>query len=291
MSVMMCDLTLDCHKKVNEGRVLKVGRSPHFNVRQYVNRLDQFICMLELNQILFPANTGTQIKRDFRNALKCTKSSVNNLKSKLFCLSNSNKLDSVGLAAMRFKRKKRGVDLSFPNKFVGPSRFVTNSENNFNNSDSKNSQKVIGVDIEKDIEIIDISEDRDEAMEAAISLITLRDGIHENSLNKQKEKPILPIKTRTTQELHLKQNVTACNKLPEKYGQKLQLMVDVTSPSVKSIQTLDLKPILDSMKESKNKGVPHIVKIGNTSYTIEEIDFEIVQHESTIINYVRDLQK
>ena len=68
-------------------------------------------------------------------------------------------------------------------------------------------------------------------------------------------------------------------------------MVDVTSPSIKSIQTLDLKPILDSMKESKNKGVPHIVKIGNTSYTIEEIDFEMVQHESTIFNYVRDLQK
>ncbi len=35
----------------------------HFNVRQYVGKLDQFIYMLELNHILFPAKTGMNVKR------------------------------------------------------------------------------------------------------------------------------------------------------------------------------------------------------------------------------------
>lgn len=64
IAMMMCDSALHCHKNSREETVLKIGRSPHFNVRQYVNKLDQFICMLELNHILFPANTETRIKRD-----------------------------------------------------------------------------------------------------------------------------------------------------------------------------------------------------------------------------------
>jgi len=285
--MMMCDSTLHCHKNLREETVLKIGRSPHFNVRQYVNKLDQFICMLELNHILFPANTETRIKRDFRNALKCTKTSVNNLKSKLFCLSNSNKLDGVKLAAMRCKRKKRGVDLSFPTKIIGPSRFVTNSEANFNKIDPKNGREIIEIDLEPEIKTIDISEDQDETMDAAISLIRLGDSDHKNINNTQIVKPILPVKS--TQELHLETYINECNKVPKKYGQELHIPMNVTVPSVKSIQVIDLKPFLNSVQGNKN--VSNIVKIGDTTYTIEEVNFEVVQSESATNNYVMDMQK
>gem|GEM_PF-5019992 len=266
-----------------EEAVLKIGRSPHFNVRQYVGKLDQFIYMLELNHILFPAKTGMNVKRDFRTALKHTKAAVNNLKSKLFCLSNSNKLSPLKLASMRCKRKKRGIDLSFP-KTIGPSRFVTNSETSHNKFDLTNNQNIVEIDLEKDVEIIDISEDRDEVRNAAISLIELRDSGHKNTINMQIDKPISPIKN--TQELHL--NMNKCNKVPLKYGQKLHIPMDISVPSVKSIQVIDLKPFL--IPAERIETTPNIVKIGNTTYTIEEANYEVVQQESTTGNYVMNMQ-
>ena len=279
----MCDSTLQCDKESKEEAVLKIGRSPHFNVRQYVGKLDQFIYMLELNHILFPAKTGMNVKRDFRTALKHTKAAVNNLKSKLFCLSNSNKLSPLKLASMRCKRKKRGIDLSFP-KTIGPSRFVTNSETSHNKFDLTNNQNIVEIDLEKDVEIIDISEDRDEVRNAAISLIELRDSGHKNAVNVQIAKPIVPIKS--TQELHL--NMDKCNNVPKKYGQELHIPMDISVPSVKSIQVIDLKPF--SIPAERIETTPNIVKIGNTTYTIEEANYEVVQQESTTGNYVMNMQ-
>ena len=280
----MCDSTLQCNKHSMEETVLKIGRSPHFNVRQYVGKLDQFIYMLELNHILFPAKTGMNVKRDFRIALRHTKAAVNNLKSKLFCLSNSNKLSPLKLASMRCKRKKKGVDLSFP-KTIGPSRFVTNSEAGHNKSDLMNNQNIVEIDLEKDDEIIDISEDRDEVRDAAISLIELRDSGHKNAINTQIAKPISPIKS--TRELHL--NMDKSNIVPKKYGQELHIPMDISVPSVKSIQVIDLKPFLTPVEGTKN--VSNIVRIGNTAYTIEELNFEVVQQESAADDYVINVQK
>lgn len=279
----MCDSTLQCNKHSIEEAVLKIGRSPHFNVRQYVSKLDQFIYMLELNHILFPAKTGMNVKRDFRIALRHTKAAVNNLKSKLFCLSNSNKLSPLKLASMRCKRKKKGVDLSFP-KTIGPSRFVTNSEASHNKSDLTNNQNIVEIDLEKDVEIIDISEDRDEVRNAAISLIELRDSGHKNAVNTQIAKPILPIKS--TQELHLKMDKS--NIVPKKYGQELHIPMDISVPSVKSIQVIDLKPFLIPAEGIET--ISNIVKIGNTTYTIEEANYEVVQQERTTGNYVMNMQ-
>ena len=278
----MCDSTLQCSKNLKEETVLKIGRSPHFNVRQYVSKLDQFIYMLELNHILFPAKTGMNVKRDFRIALRHTKAAVNNLKSKLFCLSNSNKLSPLKLASMRCKRKKKGVDLSFP-KTIGPSRFVTNSEVSHDKSDLTNNQNIVEIDLEKDVEIIDISDDQNEIRDAAISLIELRDSGHKNIVNMQIDKPILPIKN--TQELHL--NMNKCNKVPVKYGQKLHTPMDISVPSVKSIQVIDLKPFLIPAEGIKT--ISNVVKIGNTTYTIEEANYEVVQQESTTGNYVMNM--
>jgi hypothetical protein len=278
----MCDSTLQCSKNLEEETVLKIGRSPHFNVRQYVSKLDQFIYMLELNHILFPAKTGMNVKRDFRIALKYTKAAVNNLRSKLFCLSNSNKLSPLKLASMRCKRKKRGIDLSFP-KTIGPSRFVTNSETCHNKSDLINNQDIVEIDLEKDVEIIDISEDQNEIRDAAISLIELRDSGHKNIVNMQVDKPISPIKN--TQELHL--NMSKCNKVSVKYGQKLHTPMDISVPSVKSIQVIDLKPFL--IPAEGIKAISNVVKIGNTTYTIEEANYEVVQQESTTGNYVMNM--
>ena len=279
----MCDSTLQCNKHSMEEAVLKIGRSPHFNVRQYVGKLDQFIYMLELNHILFPAKTGMNVKRDFRIALKYTKAAVNNLKSKLFCLSNSNKLSPLKLASMRCKRKKRGIDLSFP-KTIGPSRFITNSENCRNKFDLTNNHNIVEIDLEKDVEIIDISEDQNEIRDAAISLIELRDSGHKKVVDMQVAKPILPIKS--TQELHL--NVDKCNKVSVKYGQKLHTPMDISVPSVKSIQVIDLKPFLIPAEGIET--ISNIVKIGNTTYTIEEANYEVVQRESTTDHYVMNVQ-
>ncbi len=138
---------------------------------------------------------------------------------------------------MRCKRKKKGIDLSFP-KTIGPSRFVTNSEASHSKSDLTNNQNIVEIDLDKDVEIIDISEDRDEVRDAAISLIELRDSGHKNAINMQVAKPILPFKG--TQELHL--DINKCNKVPEKYGQELYIPMDISVPSVKSIQVIDLKP-------------------------------------------------
>ncbi len=74
---------------------------------------------------------------------------------------------------MRCKRKKRGIDLSFP-KTIGPSRFITNSENCHNKFDLTNNHNIVEIDLEKDVEIIDISEDQNEIRDAAISLINRR---------------------------------------------------------------------------------------------------------------------
>jgi hypothetical protein len=37
--------------------------------------------------------------------------------------------------------------------------------------------------------------------------------------------------------------------------------------------------------------VSNIVKIGDTTYTIEEVNFEVVQSESATNNYMMDMQK
>jgi hypothetical protein len=65
--------------------------------------------------------------------------------------------------------------------------------------------------------------------------------------------------------------------------------MNVTVPSVKSIQVIDLKPFLNSVQGNKN--VSNIVKIGDTTYTIEEVNFEVVQPESTADNCKMDMQK
>jgi hypothetical protein len=65
--------------------------------------------------------------------------------------------------------------------------------------------------------------------------------------------------------------------------------MNVTVPSVKSIQVIDLKPFLNSVQG--NKSVSNIVKIGDTTYTIEEVNFEVVQPESTADNCMMDMQK
>jgi hypothetical protein len=120
---------------------------------------------------------------------------------------------------------------------------------------------------------------------AAISLIELRDSGHKNAVNMQIAKPILPIKS--TQELHL--NMDKSNIVPKKYGQELHIPMDISVPSVKSIQVIDLKPFLTPVEGTKN--VSNIVRIGNTAYTIEELNFEVVQQESAADNYVINVQK
>ena len=65
--------------------------------------------------------------------------------------------------------------------------------------------------------------------------------------------------------------------------------MNITVPSVKSIQVIDLKPFLNSVQGNKN--VSNIVKIGDTTYTIEEVNFEVVQSESATNSYVMDMQK
>jgi hypothetical protein len=77
--------------------------------------------------------------------------------------------------------------------------------------------------------------------------------------------------------------------VPKKYGQELHIPMNVTVPSVKSIQVIDLKPFLNSVQGNKN--VSNIVKIGDTTYTIEEVNFEVVQPESTADNCMMDMQK
>jgi hypothetical protein len=184
---------------------------------------------------------------------------------------------------MRCKRKKKGVDLSFP-KTIGPSRFVTNSEASHNKSDLTNNQNIVEIDLEKDVEIIDISEDQNEIRDAAISLIELRDSGHKNAVNMQIDKPISPIKS--TQELHL--SMDKSNIVPKKYGQELHIPMNISVPSVKSIQVIDLKPFLIPAKGIET--ISNIVKIGNTTYTIEEANYEVVQRESTTSNYVMNMQ-
>jgi hypothetical protein len=124
-------------------------------------------------------------------------------------------------------------------------------------------------------------------MDAAISLIRLGDSDHKNINNAQIVKPILPVKS--TQELRLKTCINECNGVPQKYGQELHIPMNVTVPSVKSIQVIDLKPFLNSVQGNKN--VSNIVKIGDTTYTIEEVNFEVVQSESATNSYVMDMQK
>jgi hypothetical protein len=111
----------------------------------------------------------------------------------------------------------------------------------------------------------------------------LRDSGHKNIVNMQIDKPILPIKN--TQELHL--NMNKCNKVPVKYGQKLHTPMDISVPSVKSIQVIDLKPFLIPAEGIKT--ISNVVKIGNTTYTIEEANYEVVQQESTTGNYVMNM--
>jgi hypothetical protein len=98
-------------------------------------------------------------------------------------------------------------------------------------------------------------------------------------------KPILPIKS--TQELHL--NMDKSHIVPKKYGQELHIPMDISVPSVKSIQVIALKPFLTPVEGTKN--VSNIVRIGNTAYTIEELNFEVVQQESAAYNYVINVQK
>jgi hypothetical protein len=79
------------------------------------------------------------------------------------------------------------------------------------------------------------------------------------------------------------------NIVPKKYGQELHIPMDISVPSVKSIQVIDLKPFLTPVEGTKN--VSNIVRIGNTAYTIEELNFEVVQQESAANDYVIKVQK
>jgi hypothetical protein len=96
------------------GLTLQVGKIHYCSIRQYVAKVDQFMYLLELEHVLFPAHTNMKVKSDFRAALNRTKKSINHLKNKLFGMANSVEPNCSKLAEMRNRRKRKGIDLSPP---------------------------------------------------------------------------------------------------------------------------------------------------------------------------------
>jgi hypothetical protein len=153
--------------KSKEASSLRVNRPQYYTVRQYVAKMDQFLCALELDHVLFPAKSPKEVRRDFDASIIDAKKSVNNLKEQLFKLSNYSKPSQSSLTGIRDRERKKD-NILFPNTLVKVSQNVGEIE-------------TIDITTEEVPEIIDITVQNKEANlsstnEAALSLLALKGG-------------------------------------------------------------------------------------------------------------------
>jgi hypothetical protein len=165
-SIQMSSKIIDkLDSKNKEASSLRVNRPQYYTIRQYVAKMDQFLCALELDYVLFPAKAPKEVRRDFDASITDAKKSVNNLKEQLFKLSKYTKPSHSSLTGIRDRERKKD-NILFPNTLVKIAQNVSEIE-------------TIDITREETPEIIDITVQNKEAElsltnEAALSLLALK---------------------------------------------------------------------------------------------------------------------
>lgn len=280
----------DSVKMAKNRLTLQAGKSHFCSIRQYVTKIDQFLYLLELDHVLFPAYTNMEVKRDFRVALNRTKRSVTNLKNKLFKIAD--KPNGVKMTEMRYKRKRKGEDLSPPspkNCKKGPTRFqftsckkdsdiidITSDDERSNvdtfavNSTNQSGKvDAFAVNNTEQPQKVDAFTAEDSKMnEAAISLLTLKNKpvtsiVHLNKIN-------VPMKNT--------QRLTLLNRddLIERIRTYAKQRIDLSKSQVETVKlTSPASNTHTEVIKVPQKELP-VVEINGVSYSIDTVDFEVL---------------
>jgi hypothetical protein len=272
--------------KSKEASSLRVNRPQYYTVRQYVAKMDQFLCALELDHVLFPAKSPKEVRRDFDASITDAKKSVNNLKEQLFKLSNYSKPSQSSLTGIRDRERKKD-NILFPNTLVKVSQNVKGIE-------------TIDITTEEMPEIIDITVQNKEAdlsltNEAALSLLALKGDqdiskIQSISLPRKIRKQILqprlleqgyygtgdiihnlrtsPNKLHITKSINLlKKQVSSVNPVSNS--------VIVNNPYLHTPS----KPI--EVKMTDLSSTNPTIEIDGTTYAVSVVDFEVIPSKPT----------
>ena len=272
------------NSRSSERMSLRVNRPQYFTTRQYVAKLDQIMCSLELDHILFPTNAPKEIRRDFDATMDCAKKSINNLKQRLFKLSTYTKPSHLSMTKIR-SRKRRSDTRLFPNKLVKV---------------SQNPSEIETIDITKDVpDIIMVTEPEARAelslaKEAALSLLSLK-GNNETPVeqtNPLSDKSVEPAPStglstpgyyksgNKIYKLHTTQSISSWRKRiasinPISPGFSSLSNTRVTEPCL----YLYTKPTVADMQ--KLASTETVVDMNGISYAVAEVDFEVLPSITT----------
>ena len=267
--------------KSSERISLRVNRPQYFTTRQYVAKLDQIMCSLELDHILFPTNAPKEIRRDFDATMDCAKKSINNLKQRLFKLSTYTKPSHLSMTKIR-SRKRRSDTRLFPNKLVKV---------------SQNPSEIETIDITKDVpDIVMITEPEARAelslaKEAALSLLSLK-GNNETPVeqtNPLSDKSVEPApgtglstpgyykSGNKIYKLHTTQSISSWRKRIASINPVSSVLTNTKAPEP-SLYLYTKPTVADIKKLASTKTV---VDMNGISYTVAEVDFEVLSSTPT----------
>ena len=267
--------------KSSERISLRVNRPQYFTTRQYVAKLDQIMCSLELDHILFPTNAPKEIRRDFDATMDCAKKSINNLKERLFKLSTYTKPSHLSMTKIR-SRKRRSDTRLFPNKLVKV---------------SQNPSEIETIDITKDVpDIIMVTEPEARAelslaKEAALSLLSLK-GNNETPVeqtNPLSDKSVEPAPStglstpgyyksgNKIYKLHTTQSISSWRKRIASINPVSSTLTNTKAPE--PCLYLYTKPTVADIQELASTKT--VVDMNGISYTVAEVDFEVLSSTPT----------
>jgi hypothetical protein len=260
---------------INDSTCLKISRPHYYTIRQYIAKLDQFLCLLELDQVLFPSYVAKEMRKNFSTLLKNTKKSVNNLKTELFRLSKNTKPNGRQMSDMRFRKRKIEDNLPLRNKLVK----TTKNAGEIEIIDITDSGETETVKISAPCNQADLSQ----MNEAAVSLLTLR-GNHSvqreltNNLcttgHVIKLSELMKIrKFPTTQQICLLNRTSQANA-----GEGSQGIVRVTEPYFNN-ESISVEPL--------NPQLNPILEVDGIPYSISEINFEVVSSNNINNNNIQ----
>ena len=287
---MSDELTDKLDVKSNEKMSLRVNRPHYFTTRQYVAKMDQILCALELDHVLFPTNAPKEIRRDFDATMDGAKKSISNLREKLLKLAIYTKPSHLSMTKIR-SRKRRKDNRLFPNRLV---------------KISQNPSEIETIDITKDVpEIIVITEpeaiaELSSTKEAALSLLSLKSGREKlveqvNCLSNKPEKsaPILLTHgfCRTGNKIYNLQ--TSPNKLPitqninlwrKRISTIMEKQISPLNPVSNSVVVTNpylptpAMPIIAKMPDLSS--AKPIIEIDGINYSVSVVDFEVAPSKS-----------
>ena len=282
---MSNEITDRTNPRSNE-TTLKVNRSHYYTIRQYVAKMDQFLCALQLDHVLFPATISKEVRSDFDLSMRRTKRSINSLKTKLFRLAELAKPHRRLMTGIRQRKRKKEEKLFPPSSSEIETIDITGEEKS----------EII------DVIIPDQEVDPSPVREAAMSLLALNGGqeVPEAKTSNLPKDPETPTpkqglvnqeyyssgnkiyKLHTTQSINLlKKPINPENKLH--ITQRINLLRKMISSSNPDQNTVQInKPYLYSYsgpiiaQPQKSTPVTPLIEINGISYSVSEVDFEVL---------------